>query len=140
MPLPLRHPSVPSPHLSPCSLSTPLSLFPHPQLKPNLTFQNQTGWNAPRRSLILVHPHGAASKVSNEVLNISFAPTPDYAGIAKAAAGGNLWAGRAGTVEELGRLLPEAVQSVLNGTGAVLDAHLDGPQGKFGGGVGGTSG
>lgn len=91
-----------------------------------------------------MHPHGAASKVSNEELNISFAPTPDYAGIAKAAAGGNLWAEHAGTVEELARLLPEAVQSVLNGVGAVLDAHLDGPQGKFAGGsgveVGATSG
>lgn len=87
-----------------------------------------------------MHPHGAASKASNEELNISFAPTPDYAGIAKAAAGGKLWAEHAGTVEELHRLLPQAVRSVLDGTGAVLDAHLDGPQGKFGGGVGATGG
>ncbi len=87
-----------------------------------------------------MHPHGAASKVTNEEMNISFAPTPDYAGIAKAAAGGNLWAERASSVEELHRLLPLAVQSVLGGRGAVLDAHLDGPQGKFGGGVGGASG
>lgn len=85
-----------------------------------------------------MHPDGAGSKVSNEELNISFAPTPDYAGIAKAAAGHKLWAGHASTVEELERLLPQAVESVKNGVAAVLDAHLDGPKGKYGGG-GGTS-
>lgn len=92
------------------------------------------GWNAPKRSLLLVHPDGAGSKVSNEELNISFAPSPDYAGIAKAAAGGNLWAGHATTVSELHDLLPKAIESVKSGVGAVLDAHLDGPQGKYGGG------
>ncbi|KAL9597550.1 MAG: hypothetical protein Q9219_005052 [cf. Caloplaca sp. 3 TL-2023] len=95
---------------------------------------NNQGWNAPRRSLLLVHPDGEGSKASNEDLNISFAPSPDYAGIAKAAAGGRLWAGTAGTVEELEERLREAVESVVSGTGAVLDAHLDGPQGKYGGG------
>ncbi|MCJ1300190.1 hypothetical protein MMC08_002985 [Hypocenomyce scalaris] len=99
---------------------------------------NNEGWNAPRRSLLLVHPDGAGSKVNNEELNISFAPTPDYAGIAKAAAGHNLWAEHASTVEELNRLLPQAVEAVKNGVTAVLDAHLDGPKGKYGGG-GGTS-
>ena len=93
-----------------------------------------SGWNAPKRSLLLVHPDGAGSKVSNEELNISFAPSPDYAGIAKAAAGGKIWAGHAASVDELHELLPEAVKSVKNGIGAVLDAHLDGPQGKYGGG------
>lgn len=44
---------------------------------------NNKGWNAPRKSLELVHPHGEGSKVSNEELNISFAPTPDYPGIAR---------------------------------------------------------
>ncbi|KAL1647780.1 hypothetical protein SLS58_002581 [Diplodia intermedia] len=92
---------------------------------------NNKGWNAPRRSLLLVHPDGAGSKVSNEELNISFAPTPDYAGIARAASGGAVWARHAGTAEELDRLLPEAVECVLGGTSAVLDAHLEGPQGKY---------
>ncbi|KAL0264588.1 hypothetical protein SLS55_000538 [Diplodia seriata] len=92
---------------------------------------NNKGWNAPRKSLLLVHPDGAGSKVSNEELNISFAPTPDYAGIARAASGGAVWAKHAGTAEELDRLLPEAVASVLGGTSAVLDAHLEGPQGKY---------
>ncbi|KAL8728992.1 MAG: hypothetical protein Q9181_005154, partial [Wetmoreana brouardii] len=49
---------------------------------------NNKGWNAPRRSLLLVHPEGEGSKVGNEELNIAFEPGPDYAGIAKAASGG----------------------------------------------------
>lgn len=94
----------------------------------------ELGWNAPRKSLQLVHPTGEGSKVDNRELNISFAPSPDYSGIAKAAAGGECWAGYAGTVKDLEMLLPEAIAAVKNGTCAVLDAHLDGPQGKFGGG------
>ncbi|KAI7229944.1 thiamine diphosphate-binding protein [Hortaea werneckii] len=95
---------------------------------------NNQGWNAPRKSLMLVHPQGEGSKVDNEALNISFAPTPDYSGIAKAASGQECWAAHAGTVQDLQRLLPEAVKAVQGGRCAVLDAHLDGPQGKFGAG------
>lgn len=102
---------------------------------PTLTIVlNNKGWNAPRRSLLLVHPHGEGSKVSNEELNISFAPTPDYAGIAKAAAGGNLFAAIADTADTLEKVLPKAVESVLNGTPAVIDAFIDGPSGKYTGG------
>ncbi|KAJ5919449.1 hypothetical protein N7466_010392 [Penicillium verhagenii] len=92
---------------------------------------NNKGWNAPRRSMLLVHPNGEGSRATNEDLNISFAPTPDYAGIAKAAAGGNLWAGRASNVAELARRLPVAIQSVIDGTSAVLEAQLDGTVGKY---------
>jgi len=81
-----------------------------------------------------VHPNGAGSKVSNEELNISLAPTPDYSGIAKAASGGELWAAHASTAKELEKLLPEAVAAVTGGKSAVLDAHLEGPEGKYGGG------
>ncbi|KAK5135691.1 hypothetical protein LTR08_004992 [Meristemomyces frigidus] len=95
---------------------------------------NNQGWNAPRKSMLLVHPDGEGSKVDNKALNISFAPTPDYSGIAKAASGGECWAAQAGTVEELAKLLPQAIEAVKGGKCAVLDAHLDGPQGKFGGG------
>jgi thiamine pyrophosphate-dependent acetolactate synthase large subunit-like protein len=94
---------------------------------------NNKGWNAPRKSLLLVHPDGAGSKVGNDELNISFTPTPDYPGIAKAAAGGHLWAGTAGNVQELMDVLPEAVESVKNGVGAVLEAQLDGTDGKYAG-------
>lgn len=94
---------------------------------------NNKGWNAPRKSMLLVHPDGEGSKVSNEELNISFAPTPDYSGIARAAAGGDLWAAHASTADELAKLLPEAIKSVMNGTSAVLDAHIEGPEGKYAG-------
>jgi hypothetical protein len=67
-------------------------------------------------------------------MNISFAPTPDYAGIAKAASGGKIWAGSAVTADELDKVLREAVEVVMGGTSAVVDAHLEGPDGKFGGG------
>lgn len=80
-----------------------------------------------------MHPTGEGSKVDNKALNISFAPTPDYSGIAKAASGGKCWAGYAGTVEDLQAALPKAIAAVKGGVCAVLDAHLDGPQGKFGG-------
>lgn len=93
-----------------------------------------TGWNAPRKSMLLVHPDGLGSKATNEELNISFAPTPDYSGIAKAASGGKCWAGMASTAEDLAHKLQEAIQHVKDGQSAVLEAQLDGPQGKFGGG------
>ncbi|QKX58212.1 uncharacterized protein TRUGW13939_05333, partial [Talaromyces rugulosus] len=92
---------------------------------------NNKGWNAPRRSLLLVHPDGEGSKATNEDLNLSFDPSPDYPGIAKAAAGGELWAGRASTVKELSEQLPKAIQSVLSGKSAVLEAQLDGTDGKY---------
>lgn len=92
---------------------------------------NNKGWQAPRKSALLVHPEGEASRASAEDINISFAPSPDYAGIAKAAAGGRLWAGRAGTVPTLKEALADAVKSVQAGVGAVLDAHLDGGEGAY---------
>ncbi|KAH7377448.1 thiamine pyrophosphate enzyme, N-terminal TPP binding domain-containing protein [Cadophora sp. MPI-SDFR-AT-0126] len=88
---------------------------------------NNNGWNAPRKSLLLVHPDGLGSKVSNEELNISFAPNPDYSMIAKGASGGKCWGGLASTVEELARKLPEAVNAVQNGVSAILDARIAHP-------------
>lgn len=84
------------------------------------------GWNAPRNSLLLVHPDGVGSKVDNEGIGISFAPTPDYSGIAHAAAGHKAWAGCAGSVQELDELLPQAIESVKNGVLAVLEVRLKG--------------
>jgi len=85
---------------------------------------NNKGWNAPRKSLLLVHPDGLGSKVSNEEINISFAPTPDYAGIAKAAAGGDLYAEKVAKAEDLESVLKRAVESVKSGTSAVIDAAV----------------
>lgn len=90
---------------------------------------NNNGWHAPRRSLLLVHPEGQGSRVSDEALGISFQPCPDYAGIAVAAAGGRVWGGKAEGVADLERLLGEAVEMVKAGMGAVLDCVLDAPLG-----------
>ncbi|KAL8818104.1 MAG: hypothetical protein Q9191_008013, partial [Dirinaria sp. TL-2023a] len=49
---------------------------------------NNGGWHAPRRSLLLVHPDGWGSRVSNRELNIGFEPSPDYSGIATASSAG----------------------------------------------------
>ncbi|ETN46063.1 uncharacterized protein HMPREF1541_00247 [Cyphellophora europaea CBS 101466] len=86
---------------------------------------NNKGWNAPRKSMLLVHPDGEGSKVDNRALNISFDPTPDYAGIAKAASGGRVWAGCVRTVKELLEELPKAVEAVKGGRSAVLEVQLE---------------
>ncbi|GAM84595.1 hypothetical protein ANO11243_025910 [Dothideomycetidae sp. 11243] len=91
------------------------------------------GWNAPRKSLLLVHPDGLGSRATNEELNISFAPTPDYAGIAAAASGHKAWAGQARTASELDGKLRDAIKAVQSGVCAVLDAQLEGPEGKYSG-------
>ncbi|CAK7271241.1 hypothetical protein SEPCBS57363_004516 [Sporothrix epigloea] len=85
---------------------------------------NNKGWNAPRRSLLLVHPDGLGSKASNEDINIEFSPSPDYSGIAKAAAAGGLFAARVDQSSELESVLKQAVEAVLNGTSAVVDCKV----------------
>ena len=85
---------------------------------------NNKGWNAPRRSLLLVHPDGHGSQVDNKELNISFDPTPDFPGIAKAATGGKAWAGTVNSVAELLEQLPQAVEAVKGGRCAVLEVKL----------------
>jgi hypothetical protein len=83
-----------------------------------------SGWNAPRKSLLLVHPNGEGSKVDNKEMNISFDPAPDYSGIAKAAAGGDLFAAKVEKVGELERVLKEAIAAVQGGQSAVLDCKV----------------
>lgn len=82
------------------------------------------GWNAPRNSLLLVHPDGLGSQASNEEINISFDPVPDYSGIAKAAAGGDLFVAKIRTASEIQEKLKIAVAAVLGGQTAVLDAMV----------------
>lgn len=74
--------------------------------------------------MLLVHPDGLGSKVSNGELNISFEPSPDYSGIAKAASDGNIHAARVSDRAELQSVLAEAIKIVQNGTSAVIDAHV----------------
>ncbi|KAK5989718.1 hypothetical protein PT974_07977 [Cladobotryum mycophilum] len=85
---------------------------------------NNKGWNAPRRSLLLVHPDGLGSKASNEEINISFDPSPDYGGIAKAATDGNLFAAKVGNTSELEEVLKKAIANVQAGQSAVVDCNV----------------
>lgn len=87
---------------------------------------NPAGWNAPLRSALLVHPDGLASKATNDELCIEFSPSPDYAGIAKAAAGGEIWAGKAESVDDLEGLMKEAIEYVKGGKSAVLEVVVYG--------------
>jgi hypothetical protein len=45
------------------------------------------GWKAPRNSTELVYPNGLTSTATDDEINISFSPTPNYAALAEAAAG-----------------------------------------------------
>ena len=73
---------------------------------------------------MLVHPEGEASRATNEEINISFDPSPDYAGIAKAAAGGALHAARVDSAGELEGVLGEAIRAVEGGVPAVVDVKV----------------
>jgi thiamine pyrophosphate-dependent acetolactate synthase large subunit-like protein len=85
---------------------------------------NNLGWNAPRRSMLLVHPDGPASRATNEELNISFAPSPDYAGIAKAASNGEIFGARVADSSEFLTALAGAIESLDRGVSAVLDVAI----------------
>ncbi|KAK7949488.1 thiamine pyrophosphate enzyme- N-terminal TPP binding domain-containing protein [Apiospora saccharicola] len=85
---------------------------------------NNKGWNAPRKSMMLVHPEGLGSKATNEEINISFDPVPDFSGIAKAAAGGELFAAKVEKADELEGVLAQAIAAVKGGQSAVLDCKV----------------
>lgn len=82
------------------------------------------GWNAPRKSMLLVHPDGLGSKATNEEINISFDPVPDYAGIAKAAADGGIMAAKVDQAANLEEILREAIACVKGGKTAVVDVKV----------------
>lgn len=85
---------------------------------------NNLGWNAPRRSMLLVHPTGPASRATREELNISFAPSPDYSGIARAASNGQIFGARVSDSSELQSALNDAIDSLEQGFSAVLDVAI----------------
>jgi thiamine pyrophosphate-dependent acetolactate synthase large subunit-like protein len=86
---------------------------------------NNLGWNAPQRSMLLVHPDGPASRATREELAISFAPSPDYySGIAKAASSGEIFAARVSDASELQQALNGAIDSLERGFSAVLDVSI----------------
>jgi thiamine pyrophosphate-dependent acetolactate synthase large subunit-like protein len=71
-----------------------------------------------------VHPDGLGSKASNDEINIAFNPSPDYAGIAKAAAAGDIFAARVDQTADLERVLKEAIGAVQSGQTAVVDCKV----------------
>jgi len=82
---------------------------------------NNRGWNAPRFSALAVHPDGYASKANT--LDISFEPSPDYAGIAAAAGGAH--AARVEAPEEVEAAIALALRVVREEKrSAVLDVWL----------------
>ncbi|KAJ4290002.1 hypothetical protein N0V88_006803 [Collariella sp. IMI 366227] len=86
---------------------------------------NNKGWNAPRRSLLLVHPEGLGSQATNEEINIAIdGPIPDFGGIAKAAAGGDLYTARVDQAADLEKVLKEAIEVVKGGQTAVVDCKV----------------
>lgn len=74
--------------------------------------------------MLLVHPDGLAAKATNEEINISFDPVPDYAGIAAAAGGGQIHAMRVDQAGELESVLRDAVAKVQAGTTTVVDCKV----------------
>lgn len=98
---------------------------------------NNSGWNAPKVSTLLVHKDGLASK-SNRAgelfllawvaghaddvdLNLSFEPSPDYPGIAAAA--GNAWGATVTKTDEVDSTLQKAVGVVQGGRCAVVEVR-----------------
>lgn len=71
-----------------------------------------------------MHPDGLGSKASNEEINISFDPVPDYAGIAAAAGAGAVHAMKAERAEDLESVLRDAVAKVQAGQTTVVDCKV----------------
>lgn len=86
---------------------------------------NNGGWKATRSCINDVHPDGLASRITDEGLGIDLqADGPDYCGIAKAGANGNLFTAKVEKVAELKSTLEEAVKAVEGGIGAVIKAII----------------
>ncbi|KAH7310826.1 acetolactate synthase-like protein catalytic subunit [Stachybotrys elegans] len=85
---------------------------------------NNQGWNAPRRSMLLVHPNGLASQATREELNISFTPSPNYSEIARAASDGLIFASRVADAKQLDTALEGAIASLKKGVSAVPDIAI----------------
>ncbi|PTB63605.1 thiamine diphosphate-binding protein [Trichoderma citrinoviride] len=81
-------------------------------------------WNAPRKSYMLIHADGVAAEATNEEMNISFNPPPDYAGIAAAAGAGDIFALKATKANELEAVLRDAVAKVKAGRTTVVDCKV----------------
>ncbi|ODV92324.1 hypothetical protein CANCADRAFT_84995 [Tortispora caseinolytica NRRL Y-17796] len=86
---------------------------------------NNGGWNAPKHSTLLVHPHGSTSKSTRAQMHISFEnPDIDYGAVAKAASGGSAYVAEASTMSQLLEVLPQAIAAVKKGNLAVIDLKI----------------
>jgi thiamine pyrophosphate-dependent acetolactate synthase large subunit-like protein len=95
-----------------------------PVIYQNYELMSETGWNAPRKSYMLVHPEGEAATATNEEINISFSPAPDYAAIAAAAGSGQVHPFKVSKAAELESILVQAVAKVQGGQTAVVDCKV----------------
>lgn len=73
---------------------------------------------------MLIHPDGVAAEATNEEMNISFNPPPNYAGIAAAAGAGDIFALRATKADGLEAVLRDAVAKVEAGQTTVVDCSI----------------
>jgi thiamine pyrophosphate-dependent acetolactate synthase large subunit-like protein len=73
---------------------------------------------------MLIRPNGEAAQATNEELNISFNPSPDYAGIAAAAGAGDIHALKATNANHLEDILRDAVANVKAGKTTVVDCRV----------------
>ena len=71
-----------------------------------------------------MHPEGLGSQSSNEEINISFDPVPDYGGIAAAAGTGWVHALKAERAQDLEAVLRDAVAKVQAGQTTVVDCKV----------------
>lgn len=87
-----------------------------------LVVLNNSGWNAPKVSTLLVHSEGLASKSNRGDMNLSFEPSPDYPGIAAAA--GNAWGATVTKTDQVDSTLKKAVETVQGGRCAVVEVRV----------------
>ena len=72
----------------------------------------QLGWKAPRNSAQMVYPDGYTKSATDDEINTSFRPSPNYAALAEAATEGSgdwMKGVRVRTVREFREALVEAV-------------------------------
>ena len=81
---------------------------------------NNGGWQAPKQSVLALHPRGAAAASGD--FHVSFDPVADLAGIAQAAGGS--YGATVTDPGDLPRALKEALAAVQAGRSAVLDVHV----------------
>jgi hypothetical protein len=72
-----------------------------------------------------VHPDGLGARASTDDLYRSIdKPTPDFGGIAKAAAGGDIFAAKVDMASMLQWVLKKAIEAVQAGQSAVVDCTV----------------